>query len=194
MRLGLFGGTFDPVHIGHLLLADTVLCDCGLDRVLFMPAAVPPHKPEGSKSDADDRLTMVRLAVRDHPGFLASDLELRRTGPSYTLNTVRELTSSGEWKGCELFLILGVDMLIDFAGWHKPDEILKHVRLLVMERPGYDLTRAEKRFLAQSTLVKTPLIQVSSTRIRQRVREGKSVRYWVTDPVERFIFEKGLYR
>jgi nicotinate-nucleotide adenylyltransferase len=194
MRIGLFGGTFDPIHIGHLLLADTVLCDCRLDRVLFMPAAVPPHKPEGPISNPGDRLSMVHLAVRDHPGFMSSDLELRRTGPSYTMDTVRELTSSEEWKGCELFLIIGADTLIDFAGWNNPDEILKHVRLLVMERPGYELKRAGERFLSKLTFVKTPLIQVSSTRIRQRVREGKSVRYWVTEPVERFIFEKGLYR
>lgn len=194
MRLGLFGGTFDPVHIGHLLLADTVLCDCRLDRVLFMPTAALPHKPEGPKSCSDDRFSMVQLAIRDHPGFLSSNLELRRTGPSYTMDTVMELKFSKDWNGCELFLILGADMLIDFANWNHPDEILKHVRLLVMERPGYDLKRAEERFLDQSTLVKTPLIQVSSSLIRQRVLEGKSIRYWVTEPVERFIFEKGLYR
>jgi nicotinate-nucleotide adenylyltransferase len=194
MRLGLFGGTFDPVHVGHLLLADTVRSDCGLDRILFIPAAVPPHKREASTSSIDDRYRMVGLAIQDHPGFQVSDLELRRTGASYTADTVLELESSQEWKGWELFLILGADMLIDFVNWKNPDEILKQVRLLVMERPGYDVGLAGKRFLSQCTFVKTPLIDISSSQIRRRICEGKSIRYWVPKAVERFILEKGLYR
>jgi nicotinate-nucleotide adenylyltransferase len=193
-KIGLFGGTFDPVHIGHLLLANTVLGEAGLDSVLFVPAAVPPHKPGGARSDPEDRLRMVRLAIDGHGGFDSTDLELRRPGASYSVDTLVELQASNGPEGVEWFLILGADMWVDLPNWKNPDEIIRRAGLLVMERPGTDARGMEKRFLEKAVFVKTPKIGISSTEIRNRVRAGKSIRYWVPRAVEEFILEKGLYR
>lgn len=196
-KIGLFGGTFDPVHIGHLLLADAVLGDAGLDQVLFVPSAVPPHKPPGGRSAPEDRLRMVRLAIKGHGGFDTTDVELRRPGASYTVDTLIELQASNGWTGVEWFLILGADMCVDLSNWKNPDEIVSRAGLLIMERPGIDARRAggiEERFLKRAVFMKTPKIGISSTEIRDRVRMGKSIRYWVPRAVETFILEKGLYR
>jgi nicotinate-nucleotide adenylyltransferase len=193
-KIGLFGGTFDPVHTGHLLLADAVRGDAGLDKILFVPAAVPPHKPGGPKSGADDRLHMVHLATEGNPGFGVEDLELRRTGASYTVDTLAELQVSGEWKDVEWFLLMGADMLADLPNWKNPDEIIRRAGLLVMERPGFDVRDRETRFVRNAVFVNTPSLGISSTQIRRRIREGKSIRYWVPAAVESFIREKGLYR
>ena len=196
-KIGLFGGTFDPVHIGHLLLADAVRGDAGLDQVLFVPSAVPPHKPPGGRSAPEDRLHMVRLAIEGHGGFDTTDVELRRPGASYTVDTLIELQNSNGWAGVEWFLILGADMWVDLPNWKNPDEIVSRAGLLIMERPGIDARHAggiEERFLEKAVFVKTPKIGISSTEIRDRVRMGKTIRYWVPRAVEAFILEKGLYR
>jgi nicotinate-nucleotide adenylyltransferase len=194
MKIGLFGGTFDPIHTGHLLLADVALGDAGLDQILFVPAAAPPHKPVGPKTSAGDRVQMVRLAVEGHPGFRMTDLELRRPGASYTVDTLVELKDSGEWRGAEWFLLIGADMLLDLTNWKDPDEIVRNAGLLVMKRPGFDIRRAEKKFLKNALQINAPEIGISSTEIRKRIRDGKSIRYWVPESVEAFIRERGLYR
>ncbi len=194
MRIGVFGGTFDPIHAGHLLLAEVALSDCGLDRVLFVPSASPPHKPEHALSPIEDRVNMVRLAAAGHPRFGIAEMEMRRSGPSYTVDTLIALEASFEWKSSEFFLILGSDMLLDLPNWKDPDEIVRRAGLLVLERSGFDGRAAEPRFLSRSVFVNAPRIGISSTEIRDRVRLGKSIRYWVPEAVERFIFERGLYR
>ncbi len=193
-KIGFFGGTFDPVHAGHLLLAEAVRADAGLDQILFVPAAVPPHKPEGPKSGADDRLRMVRLAIEGNPGFAVEELELRRPGASYTVDTLAELQASAEWKDAEWFLLLGADMLADLPNWKNPEEIVRRAGLLVMERPGFDLGAVKPQFLRNAVIVGTPALGISSTLIRSRIREGRSIRYWVPAAVESFILEKRLYR
>jgi nicotinate-nucleotide adenylyltransferase len=194
MRLGVFGGTFDPVHIGHLLLADVALGDAGLDRILFVPAAAPPHKPGGAVSPAGVRLEMLQAAIAGHPGFEASGLELERTGPSYTADTLAGLAADPRWAGSELFLIVGTDMLLDLPRWSRPEAILGMARLLAAERPGYDGRAAQPAVLARTVFLRTPRIDVSSSEIRRRAAEGRSVRYWVADSVERIIRERGVYR
>jgi nicotinate-nucleotide adenylyltransferase len=190
----VFGGTFDPVHIGHLLLADAVLGEARLDRILFVPAAIPPHKSAGDRSDPEDRLRMVKLATEGNDGFEFTDLELRRPGASYTVDTLTELRLSNDWTDVEWFLILGADMWLDLPSWKNPENIIQLAELLVMERPGFDVRGMEERFCKRAVFVKTPQIGISSTEIRNRVRTGKSIRYWVPRAVEEFIFEKGLYR
>jgi len=193
-KIGFFGGTFDPIHTGHLLLADAVRGDAGLDSVLFIPAAVPPHKPDGPKSGADARMRMVRMAIEGNPGFAATDIEIRRTGASYTVDTLAVLQASEEWKDAEWFLLMGADMLADLPNWRNPDEIVRRAVLLVMERPGFDIGAMGTRFARDARIAETPAIGISSTRIRKRIREGLSIRYWVPASVESFILREGLYR
>jgi nicotinate-nucleotide adenylyltransferase len=193
-KIGLFGGTFDPIHTGHLLLAESVLGDAGLDSILFVPASIPPHKPEGAASKAEDRLAMVRLAIDGNPGFRVSDIELRRTGASYTVYTLAELQASDDWTEVEWFLILGVDMLADLPNWRNPDEIVRRAALLVMERPGFESQTIQMPYSRAASFVRTPLLDISSTQIRKRIREGLSIRYWVPADVDTYIREKGLYR
>ncbi len=193
MRIGLFGGTFDPIHFGHLITAETVRSDFGLDRILFIPAAIPPHKHKTSLSPAPLRLTMVKLALEKTPYFEVSDVEIKRGGVSYTVETVQWFQESDYWKENEFYLLIGVDSLLELGNWRYPDRILEKVPILVMERPGFDSEKAEKQFLEKIVPVKVPLIDISSSEIRRRVKEGKSIRYWVPEKVEKYIRQKGLY-
>jgi nicotinate-nucleotide adenylyltransferase len=193
-RIGIFGGTFDPVHTGHLLLAETVLGESGLDTVLFIPASVPPHKPEGAASNAYDRLAMVRLAIDGNPGFRLCDIELGRAGASFTVDTLAELQSSEEWRESEWFLLLGADMFADLPNWRNPDEIVRRAGLLVMERPGFDCRTLQTGYSRLASFVRAPRLDISSTQVRKRIREGLSIRYWVPAAVDSYISEKGLYR
>ncbi|MCR4439217.1 MAG: nicotinate-nucleotide adenylyltransferase [bacterium] len=194
MRLGLFGGTFDPIHLAHLILADWVREEEKLDRVLFVPADTPPHKVHRTLSPPWQRLAMVRLATADCPFFEVPDLEIRRGGVSYTIDTVlavRELYGLGS---DQLFLIAGSDSLHEMDSWREPERIFAECRVVVVRRPGFDPAEAPPQFAAKAKLSKAPLVEISSSQIRERVRAGKSIRYLVPAGVERFIVEHGLYR
>ena len=193
MKIGLFGGTFDPIHFGHLIVAETVRSDFGLDRILFIPAAIPPHKIKTSLSPASLRLAMVKLALEKVPYFEASDIEIKRGGISYTVDTVRWFWESDDWEGNEFYLLIGSDSLLELGTWKDPDKILERIPILVMGRPGFDFEKAEKRFQKKIVPVEVPLIDISSSEIRRRVKERKSIRYWVPEKVEKYIKQKGLY-
>jgi nicotinate-nucleotide adenylyltransferase len=193
MRLGVFGGTFDPVHIGHLILAEAALDDAGLDRVLFVPAAAPPHKPGGAIAPSGIRLEMLRAALQGNPRFEATDLELLRIGPSYTADTLAQIAGEPRWRGAELVLLVGTDMLLDLPRWSRPGEILSRASLLAAERTGFDGRGAEPDVLERTVFLRTPRIDISSSEIRQRISEGKSVRYRVVEAVERIIRERRVY-
>ncbi len=194
MRLGVFGGTFDPVHIGHLILAETALEEAGLDRILFVPAAVPPHKPGGPSASPEIRMEMLRAALQGHPRLEPEGLELRRNGPSYTADSLAEISADARWRDAELVLLVGADMLLDLPRWRRPDEILRIASLLAAERSGFDCRAAEPEVLARTVFLGSPRIDISSSGIRSRIAEGKSVRYRVPESVERIIRERGLYR
>ncbi len=193
MKIGLFGGTFDPIHFGHLIIAETVRSDFGLDRILFIPAAVSPHKAKTSLSPAPLRLTMVELALENTLYFEASDVEIKRGGFSYTVETVQWFQESDNWKGNEFYLLIGSDSLLELGTWKDPDKILGKIPILVMERPGFDSGKAEKQFQKRIVPVKVLFIDISSSEIRRRVKEGKSIRYWVPEKVEEYIRQKRLY-
>jgi nicotinate-nucleotide adenylyltransferase len=193
MKIGLFGGTFDPVHMGHLIVAETVRGDYGLDRVLFIPTHIQPHKPERPVADPESRFLMTRLAVSRHDAFDVSDVEIRRGGVSYTLDTLIALSESGMDVGNDLFLIMGSDSLMDLRNWKDPVEILKRARLLIAARRGVDDTGVEPWVRNKSVFVETPLVDISSTEIRRRIRSGLSIRFWVPEPVESVIRSRGLY-
>ncbi len=194
MKIGLFGGTFDPIHTGHIILAETARSDLCLDRILFIPAAIPPNKMECVVTSAAIRVEMLLHAIDKIDNFDMSDTEIRRGGVSYTIDTVNDFLNSSEYEDSQFTLLLGGDSLVELDAWKDPERLLKSIPTVVMGRPGYDGMSAPKSFKEQVTFIRTPLIEISSTEIRRRVQEGKSVRFWVPDPVESYIREKGLYR
>jgi nicotinate-nucleotide adenylyltransferase len=187
---GIFGGTFDPVHVGHLVVAEQVAEAHDLARVLFVPAGSPPHKQGQTHAPARDRLAMVERAIAGNPRFAASPVELESGGPSFTIDTVRRLRADGAG---DLALILGADNLIELESWREPAALLAEVELLVVERPGFDLGRVPPEVRARARFVRAPLLEVSSRDIRARVQAGLSIRYLVPEPVRTYIAERGLY-
>jgi len=200
LKLGVLGGTFDPPHIGHLILAEEARLSLGLGQVLFVPAGVPWRKAGQELSAREDRLAMVRLAVGDNPDFAVSSLEVEREGPSYTAETLAELCDQ-LGRETEFFFIMGADSLGDFPHWHQPQRILELARLAVAERPepedaGFGEVLAEEVAGAMRQRVvwlRMPRIDISATAVRERVRRGLSIRYWVPLAVEKYIREHGLY-
>ncbi|MBM4160183.1 MAG: nicotinate-nucleotide adenylyltransferase [Ignavibacteria bacterium] len=188
-RIGIFGGSFDPPHMGHLIIAELVRQQLALDRVVFVPAFTPPHKKGNHASTAFDRLHMTRLAVRGNPHFSVSDLEVRREGISYTVDSLRVFKR--RHPHARLYLIIGSDTLGQFWQWKSPREILSLATPAVYSRPGFERARAPRgRPLAR---IKGPLLQISSTQIRKRIAAKKSVRYLVPDAVRQLILRRNLY-
>lgn len=188
MRLGILGGSFNPIHHGHLLSAARAAEAAKLDRVLFVPAAVSPLRSPSALAPARDRWQMLRKAIRGDARFDASDLELRRGGLSYTVDTLRELKRRG---GDRLFLILGTDAALQLRRWKNPEEIGTLATLIVLSRPG---SRRPRGLALRHVMVDAPLIEISSTEIRERARRGRSLRYFVPEAVERHILKRRLYR
>ncbi|MEJ8547487.1 nicotinate-nucleotide adenylyltransferase [Brevibacillus borstelensis] len=188
-QIGIMGGTFDPIHAGHLLAAEQAREQAALDEVWFMPTHIPPHKQWAGLTPASHRLRMVELAVADHPAFRASDLELRRSGPSYTFDTMRNLVSVHQ--DCRFSFIIGGDMVKILPQWHRIDDLLKMVRFIGLSRPGIKLE--EKVYRDFVTFVEMPAWDISSTLIREKAARGRSIRYLVPPAVECYIKEHGLY-
>ncbi|MEX0891859.1 MAG: nicotinate-nucleotide adenylyltransferase [Gemmatimonadota bacterium] len=185
MTRGLLGGTFDPPHIGHLIAAREALERLGLDRVAFLPAAVPPHKTGSPISPAAHRLAMLRAAVAGEARFEIEEAELDRTGPSYTVDTLRALRTAAP--GTDLVLLLGADQHAELSTWREPAAVRELARLVVIVRAGEVPDGAVER-------LDMPRIDISSTLVRERVARGLSVRWLVPGAVEQYIEDQGLYR
>lgn len=208
MRLGIFGGTFDPPHVGHVLAASDALEHLSLDLLIFVPAAVQPLKAERLAAAAADRLAMVRLAVGGDPRFRVDSVEVEREGLSYMVDTLAIFANA--YPSAERFLLVGSDVLSSFSKWRDPHRVLELARLAVLtRRPQHDAdgeavgagapadgwsVDIPGRSRHAPMMVPTRRIDVSSTEIRERVRAGKSIRGFVADPVEAFIGAHGLYR
>ncbi len=192
MRIGLFGGTFDPVHLGHLRAAESAREALALDQVAFLPCAVPPHR--SSASAAEHRLAMTRLATGSNAAFAAWDTELRREGPSYTVDTVAALLR--ERPDDSFVLLVGADTWPEMRAWREPERLFSLIEVAVAERPGERAAELRTPFpRARGVLrVAGPALQVSATAVRERVRRGLSVRYLVPDAVAEYIGARGLYR
>jgi nicotinate-nucleotide adenylyltransferase len=203
MRVGVLGGTFDPPHLGHLILAQEALQALGLSQVLFVPAGEPWRKAGRELSPREHRLAMVRLAVGGNPGLAVSTAEVDRTGPSYTAETLARLREQFDSE-TELFFIMGGDSLADFPHWHHPLRILELARLAVAERSplgdegfeGFEEGIPEE--LAEGLRERVvwlpmPLIAISASAVRERVRQGLPIRYWVPPAVEEYIHDHRLY-
>ncbi len=200
MRLGIFGGSFDPVHMGHLLMAECCREHCRLDRVRFIPTAVSPHKVETHPAPAAARLEMLKLAVQGHAAFEVSDEEIRRGGVSFTVDTLRR-THAALPEG-ELFFLMGSDTLAEFDSWKSPAEICQLAQLVVVSRPGSPppnfevlapLVTRRRIEEMQAYQVRMPQIDISSTEIRGRVATGRSIRFQVPRAVEKYIEAQRLY-
>ncbi len=219
-RIGLFGGTFDPIHRGHLQVAEDVLRLYGLDRIWIIPCALPPHKTDGVLAAAEDRLAMARIAIADRRTLRVSDIEIQREGTSYTIDTLREFSrASGD--GTELFFLVGIDAFLEMHTWKSYRQLFDLATFIVMTRPdatqpslslrdviltytlrhisdGYAFSRdgntlehPEKKSIYPASV--TP-VAIASSRIRDMIRNGQSIRQWVGAGVDDYIVNKGLYR
>ena len=194
LRVGIFGGTFDPPHVGHVVVARDVADRLSLDRVLWVPARVSPHKLDRPVSRPALRLEMVRAAAAEDPRFQVSEAELERSGPSYTVDTLRELRAL--WPSAGLFLILGADQLRVFASWREPGEILRLATLALMDREGEATTGVAPALPGMERAVHVPVtrVDVSATRVRAAVAAGEDVSGMVPAGVRAVIERERLYR
>lgn len=189
-RVGVFGGSFDPIHVGHMALARHARKACNLDEMVFVPVGDPPHKT-GSVACADDRLAMISLAIVAEPDTTVSRIEVDRSGKSYTVDTLCALRlSMGD---VELFLLIGADNAVEMDSWHRPEKVLELSRVTVLCRPGWDHAVVPGELAAQMTFLDSPLIDCSSTGIRDRVARKESIGTLVDDSVARYIDAHGLY-
>jgi nicotinate-nucleotide adenylyltransferase len=191
-KIGILGGTFDPIHMGHLVLAEQVREKFQLERVIFIPCASPPHKTEQELSLADDRFEMTKLALEGNPYFFVSDIELKREGLSYTVETLRELKEF--YRDSEIYFLTGSDVLDEITTWKNPEEIYKLAKIVIGVRPGFDKFDPENHFAKKSIIVEITGIDISSTQIREKVRKGESIKYLVPSKVEEYIKNRNLYK
>lgn len=198
MRLGIFGGTFDPIHLGHLAIAEAARVDLDLAQVIFVPAGAPPHKADWPVSPAADRLEMVRLAIADNPGFVVDDLELRRAGPSFTADTLQVIAARDP--GAELFYLLGSDSVLELNTWHDPPRLFAAATLVALVRPGWPPERIREWLAAQPAAhrvrlvtLEVPGLDIAARDLRRRVATGDSIRYLVPEGVRAWILARRLY-
>lgn len=198
-KIGIMGGTFNPIHIGHLILAEQALDQYELDKILFMPSKKPPHKVNQPIESDYHRLELVKLAIENHPRFSISTMELEREGMTYTVDTLKILTK--QYPNKKFFFIVGGDSIFQLETWYKPEEIMKMTHILAASRYGI----TEKRMIDQIQylmekyhgsieLLKIPIIDISSNMIRTSISQGKSVRYYLPYSVLEYIINHGLYQ
>lgn len=208
MRIGLFGGSFNPIHSGHLIIARSVAEQVELDRVVLLPSKCPPHKQSADLIDAARRVEMIKLAIEGEPLFKCSDVDVAREGPTFTIDTVSQFLqeSSGNPElgpEVELSWIIGSDSLAELATWHRVAELVELCRIVTAVRPGFDridfgplakFLSVDRIAHLKADIVRTPLIDISATDIRDRIARGRSIRYLVPDTVAEYIEQHGLYR
>ncbi|MFW6381558.1 MAG: nicotinate-nucleotide adenylyltransferase [Bacillota bacterium] len=197
MKFAIFGGTFDPVHVGHLIIAEQIYNNFSLDKVIFIPAKIPPHKNSSGITPAYHRVEMIRLAIADNPHFTYSELELGLPGKSYTVETLKALKKLGSEHSYSL--ILGADSLRDIFTWKQPYFILKNAEIIVARRPGIVLEEVFKDerlrpFRKDIKLLDNILIDLSSSQIRELLDRGQSIKYLIPEQVEDYIKDTTLYR
>ena len=203
--VALFGGAFNPIHFGHLAIAEEVRSKHNIDKIIFVPTNLPSHKDPSDLADARQRLIMTHLATVSNPCFETSSFEIDKGGKSYSIDTVRHFQQLFKGK-VELFFIIGADMLVEITAWKNIEELLKVCRFIAVSRPGYDVQKifnrhflASENYAMASELLENILIEditmldISATNIRRRVREWKSIKYLVPEPVEQFIHNQQLY-
>jgi len=199
-KIGIIGGTFDPVHYGHLILAEHIRAEAGLDEVIFIPAMVPPHKQELAITSSSHRFNMAALAVSTNSRFSVSDIEIKAKSISYTIETLKKLDILFQGEALLSFLI-GADTVLEIEKWYKFKELLASYDFIVGSRPGYlekkisaQIANLNEKYNARVSRVVIPEVDISSTEIRNRIKMGKSIKYLTPESVENYIIENGLYR
>jgi len=191
-KICLFGGTFDPPHIGHLLVAQTIFEAENFDNIVFIPTLKTPRK--NNITHIKDRLAMLRMGVTSNPNFEISDLEIQRGGTSYSIDTIREYKSDQDYDSRELYYLIGSDSLQTFHTWKEPREILDECQVIVALRPGFRPSYISNWILRKVRFASIPRFEISSSTIRSRWQENKTIRYMVTQPVWEYINDHGIYQ
>jgi len=195
-RIGIMGGTFDPLHWAHLIIAEESREKFNLGKGIFIPAGQPPHKSTYPVSDAEHRYARTLLGTASNPYFEASRLEIERSGPSYSVDTIREIKGIYGQK-TEIYFIVGADEILEIESWHEADRLPELTRFIVAPRPGFDLTALEQhlppKFLKSIEILPIAPVDISATNLRARIATGKTIRYLVPEEVERYIRKHGLY-
>jgi nicotinate-nucleotide adenylyltransferase len=208
MKLGIFGGTFNPIHYGHLRVAEEVRYGCGLDRIIFIPSGSPSLKT-AEIADADHRYKMTCMATGSNPDFSVSDIEMHSISKSYTIKTVEKL--NGMYPDDELCLIMGVDVFLDLPAWREPERLVSLIDFIIMTRPGFSVKELKSSPFVEAlceaghgnyhlkggrtaSVIQVTACDIASTTIRQLIREGKSIKYLLPEAVEQYIAASGLYR
>lgn len=190
-RIGIFGGTFNPPHIAHSIVAESVRAQLILDKIIFIPSGNPPLK---ESIPAEDRLAMANLAFGDDINFEISDIEIRDiTEKSYTVNTLKKLRIKYEGERIKLFLIIGADNLLDLPRWKDPEQLFQLAEIVVINRPGFDPKNSKQEFYEKAKFIDVPFLEISSSMIREYVKIGRPVKYLVTKEVEEYIEDNKLY-
>ena len=192
MNIGILGGTFNPPHLGHLIVAERVREELGIDKILFIPSAISPHKQHIQLIDPTFRMEMVQLAVLGRQFLVASDIEIARGGVSYTVDTLEQLRRM--YPGDTFFLLIGMDNLVEFNTWKSPEKIVELANVVAMTRPGFTPNGVLGEYGKKFIMCQVPEIEISSSDIRARVKQGKSIRFLVPKPVESYIYFRKLYR
>ncbi|MHB1688614.1 MAG: nicotinate-nucleotide adenylyltransferase [Ignavibacteriaceae bacterium] len=188
--IGIFGGTFDPIHTGHLITAQAVKEVRALDKIIFIPAYISPHKTEIPTLKAAHRLEMVKLAIKNIPYFDFSDVEINAESISYTIETLKKLKE----KFSEIELIIGYDNILKFSSWKEPDEIIKLAKLIVLDRKLSEEPKEKDRFYNSAVFVDTPTIEISSSEIRERVSKNLPINFLVPAEVQKYIYHFNIYK
>ncbi len=193
-RIGIFGGTFNPPHIAHSIIAEDIREQFTLDKIIFIPSGVPPLKDENVTITANHRLNMARVAFGNNSNFEVSDIEMKNSpGKSYTVDTLLRLKENYKKDEVKLYLIIGIDNLIDFPKWKNPEKLFLLSEVIVVNRPFYTVQEAKPEYSSRVTFAKVPSLEISSVMIRNLVKNNKSIRYLVHPEVEKYIFENKLY-
>ena len=192
MKIAIMGGTFNPIHYGHLISAEEVYDGLGFDFVVFVPSARPPHKDNRDIIDPHHRYMMTVLATENNPHFRVSRIELDRTGPSYAIETIRQFQVT-YGSNAEIAWIIGADSLIEFTIWKDFDKLLDTCRFIATTRPNYDLSKAPANIYNRVELFKITAVDISATEIRRRIRDGRTIKYLVPKKVEEYIYQHSLY-
>lgn len=197
-KIGIMGGTFNPIHIGHLIAAQEVLDKMNMDKIIFIPTGNPPHKSKREVISAIDRYEMVKLGIKNNACFEVSDIEIKRTGETYSYDTLSELHNI--YYETQFYFIIGFDTLKEMDTWKKVDEVCTMTEFIVVNRGNSlkeindEILIKEKKYNCKLTLVEIPDIKISSTDIRDRIRNNESIKYLVTNDVEGYIYQKGLFK
>ena len=188
-KVGIFGGTFDPIHLGHLITAQSVCEIRKLEKIIFIPAFISPHKSEAQTSSPEDRLNMIKLAIEGVPFFDYSDLEIKKGGVSYTVDTLKEFNKKYD----SLEFIIGYDNIFSFHTWKDPDDIMKLAKIIVLKRKSSQPPPFKDKYYQEAVFVQTRGIEISATDIRERVKHNMPINYLVTPSVMEYIYKQKLY-